>query len=81
MKLSSAQKSFLTDLAYPTCHELFLSRTESNLSPQNSDKAAINLFENCLESFDLSLIPPCSSLIPAFINYYQSQIKKLAPQD
>lgn len=72
IKLSLEQKSFLTDVAYPKCLD-YVSSNFPELNPY--EKQSLVIFQNCLESFDLDLIPPCSALIPAFVAYFQKEFK------
>lgn len=81
MKLTSAQKQFLSDIVFPRCQELYLihftvGEVLSEIkSSRDLEMGALDLFNQCLESFELDLIPACSSLSSTFISYFEGQLK------
>jgi hypothetical protein len=81
MKLTEAQRTFITDRALEKCLELYISTLTvgglvSDLpSKVNLTKSAQTLFTQCLDSFDVTLIPPCSTTVPAFISYFEGRLK------
>lgn len=75
MKLTHSQKQFLADVVYIKCQELYFNRFADISQCKETNLAAYKLFDQCLESFNLDLIPNCASLGTAFISYFQEKLK------